>query len=162
METAVPWTNIRKLIKLSEEKLYESCEKRGFTAKRALFSSRITQIYETGATVYLYWGLNYMTDKVPLEKVIPAVEAIEHDIREVIIACGGSLSHHHGIGKLKKHFYEKVFAPANLKYMRAMKKAIDPKNIFAANNTYYLTEHDKELDHSGDKYGLEVSTYSPA
>ena len=161
MESAVPWSKIRNLIKRSEEQLYISCKARGFSPAKALFSSRITQIYETGATVYIYWGLNYMTDKVPLETVIPAIEQIEHEIREVMLECGGSLSHHHGVGKLKQHFFEKVFSPAHIKYLQLMKQQIDPKNIFGIQNTFYTNDQQMEDDKSGRKFGMEVSTYSP-
>ena len=82
--------------------------------------------------MYLVWGLNYLSAKIPLEEVVPRVENIEHHIRVAMLAAGGSLSHHHGIGKLKKKDLELVLSSAGIKYLQAMKKAIDPTNIFGA------------------------------
>ena len=57
-----------------------------------LASCRITQLYDSGACVYFYFGLNYRGLADPLH----VHEAIETAARDEIIACGGSISHHHG------------------------------------------------------------------
>ena len=66
---------------------------------------------------------------------------------------GGSISHHHGVGKIRKRFMKKTMTPAGLELIQDMKKLIDPKNIFAVNNTIYREEGEEEADlvHSGGK-----------
>jgi alkyldihydroxyacetonephosphate synthase len=59
---------------------------------------------------------------------------------------GGSISHHHGVGKLRKRFMEKSVSPVHMDVMKGLKAAIDPKNIFAANNTIYKNEEERTLD----------------
>jgi alkyldihydroxyacetonephosphate synthase len=110
----VPWNKVRPLLKNVEAKVREECMKLGVEENKVLYSARVTQMYETGATVYVYWGLNYLTNGIKLEDAVPLVEHIEHSIRMVMIANGGSISHHHGVGKLKKPFQHLAQAPANL------------------------------------------------
>lgn len=98
-------------------------------------SFRVTQLYETGAAVYVYFTLNY--DKLPMEKAVDAYEDIEHKTRDVVMQYGGSVSHHHGVGKLRKRFMEKTQTEVSLKFLDGFKREIDPKNIFAINNTTY-------------------------
>ena len=110
-------------------------------------SFRITQLYETGAAVYVYFSITY--DSLPMEKVCDIYEDIEHRSREATLAYGGSISHHHGIGKLRKRFMDQTLAPINSELHKGFKKAVDPKNIFGINNTIYLdeAEKEKELNH---------------
>ena len=67
-------------------------------------SFRITQLYETGAAVYVYFSITY--DTLPMEKVVDIYEDIENRSREATLAWGGCISHHHGIGKLRKRFMD--------------------------------------------------------
>lgn len=48
---------------------------------------------------------------------------------------GGCISHHHGIGKIRKMFSEQVMSPQHHEILRSLKKSMDPKNIFALSNT---------------------------
>ena len=61
---------------------------------------------------------------------------------------GGSISHHHGVGKLRKRFMDKSYSPMNDQFLNGVKEKIDPKNIFAVNNTIYRVEGEREYDHS--------------
>lgn len=113
-------------------------------------SFRVTQLYETGAAVYVYFSIKY--DTLPMEKVVDIYEDVEHRTRQVVMQYGGSISHHHGVGKLRKRFMEKSLSDINLhsKMMQSIKQSIDPKNVFAINNTLYATEEErkKDLEHT--------------
>jgi hypothetical protein len=74
-----------------------------------------------------------------------------------IITQGGSLSHHHGVGKLRKRFMNQIISPAQYTYLREMKQTLDPKNTFAAANTIYFSEFDEKDDHSGNKFSYTTS-----
>ena len=56
------------------------------------------------------------------EKITPLV----HDL---VIAAGGSISAEHGIGQNKRMELERLSSDARLSMLRAIKTAIDPKNI---------------------------------
>ena len=61
-------------------------------------------------------------------------EAIETAARNEIISMGGSISHHHGIGKVRKQWLEDTVSPVGLGMMRAIKEYVDPNNVFANGN----------------------------
>ena len=54
--------------------------------------------------------------------------------RDEILRSGGSLSHHHGIGKIRNRYLSRVFSPASMEWAAEMKRAIDPANIFGIAN----------------------------
>jgi len=115
-------------------------------------SFRVTQLYETGAAVYVYFSIPY--DRFPQDKVCDVYEAIEHASRDCVMKNGGSISHHHGVGKLRKRFMEKSFTDIGIQNTMydGIKKAVDPNNVFAINNTIYRSqaERSKDLDHKID------------
>jgi len=87
-----------------------------------------------------------MYESIPLDKVITVYEGIEHKCRKICIENGGSISHHHGVGKLRKRFMEQSVSPLNMKMLEGFKNAIDPKNIFGINNTIYRSNEEREED----------------
>ena len=63
--------------------------------------------------------------------------SIEYSMREAIMEAGGSISHHHGVGKLRKDFMKGTISPASIEMLKQVKTAHDPKNIFGvANNVF--------------------------
>ena len=65
---------------------------------------------------------------------VKVYEQIEEEARWAMINSGGSLSHHHGIGKIRKKFLPHVMNPCGLEIIKGLKEKIDPGNIFATNN----------------------------
>lgn len=51
-------------------------------------------------------------------------------LRQVILDRGGSLSHPHGVGKVRQRFLPQVHPEAGLELARAVKRAVDPGNAF--------------------------------
>jgi hypothetical protein len=51
---------------------------------------------------------------------------------------GGSISHHHGVGKLRAQFLPQCLTPATMGVLRAIKAELDPKNVFAARSIIIL------------------------
>lgn len=47
---------------------------------------------------------------------------------------GSSLSHHHGVGKLRKRWYKHSVSEVGVNLYKGIKKTLDPNNIFALNN----------------------------
>jgi len=73
-------------------------------------------------------------------------EDVEHRSREACFQYGGSISHHHGVGKLRKRFMSKTTTGVNSTILEGIKNTLDPKNIFAANNTIYKSEEEHDQD----------------
>jgi alkyldihydroxyacetonephosphate synthase len=66
--------------------------------------------------------------------------AIEHAMRETIMAHGGSISHHHGVGKLRRDFMDQTISPAAADLLREIKAAADPSNVFGIGNNVFAEE----------------------
>ncbi len=135
LETSAPWSKVLPLCENTKKQVKESAAKLGVTID-PFVTFRITLLYETGATVYIYIAICSRGLKDP----VAAYEKIEEEARWCIIRNGGSLSHHHGVGKLRKKFLPHVMAPCGLEIIRGMKQNVDPRNVFAAGNIVDLEE----------------------
>jgi alkyldihydroxyacetonephosphate synthase len=54
------------------------------------------------------------------------------DVDNAIAACheaGGTLTHHHGVGRLKARFLERELGSGGLELLRRVKRALDPNGI---------------------------------
>jgi alkyldihydroxyacetonephosphate synthase len=47
---------------------------------------------------------------------------------------GGSISHHHGVGKLRKKFLTDSIGETGVAMIKGLKQTIDPSNVFATGN----------------------------
>jgi len=56
-------------------------------------------------------------------------EPVSHEICNLLVAFGGSISAEHGIGLLKKDYLKYTRSAAEVEIMRKMKKIFDPKGI---------------------------------
>ena len=60
--------------------------------------------------------------------------------RDEILACGGSISHHHGVGKLRKKWLPSTVGEVGLSAMKALKNTLDPNNVFASGNLFTVSK----------------------
>lgn len=51
---------------------------------------------------------------------------------------GGSISHHHGVGKLRKKFMTRSIGGTGIEILKGLKKTFDPDNIFATGNVIWF------------------------
>lgn len=130
-ETSVPWSNVHQLVRNVKTKLRQSCQEKGIVHP-PFVSARVTQCYETGVCVYFYFGFNYRGINDPVQCYLQ----IEEEARDEILANGGSLSHHHGVGKLRKKWVTQTLSETGVDMLRAVKRQVDPKNIMACGNIY--------------------------
>ena len=73
------------------------------------------------------------------------IQSIQIAARDEIIANGGSISHHHGVGKLRKQWMLTSHGPVSMGLLKAIKAELDPTNIFASANLVDIigTPHSK-------------------
>ena len=128
-ETSVPWNRVLDVCRAVEVELAERCREHG-VAGRPYLSYRVTQTYHTGVCIYFTMGLSGRG----LDRPIESYHAIETCLRETILNNGGSLSHHHGVGKIRSRFLPRVQTPVSIDAVRESKRAMDPDNVFAASN----------------------------
>jgi alkyldihydroxyacetonephosphate synthase len=134
-ETSVPWSQIHEVCTAVERKADEQHEKFGLPGK-CYVSYRITQVYHTGVCIYFMYG-SYAKGVKQQEDVFGK---IEHSLREAIIENGGSISHHHGVGKLRKDFMKDTLSIDSISFLRGLKKAVDPQNVFGDRNNVFSDE----------------------
>ena len=134
-ETSVPWDRILIVCKSVEQELARQCENHQVAGKPYL-SYRVTQTYHTG--VCIYFTLGFVGKG--LDKPDEVFHAIEQRLRQVILDNGGSLSHHHGIGKIRQQFLSQIQSEKSMDVLRQSKVAMDPKNVFGVRNgVFYET-----------------------
>ena len=84
-ETSCPWSKVSSLVSNVRERVYRACKARGIPDSRLFVSFRVTQLYETGAAVYVYFGYNYAYSNVPKDKVVQVYEEIENECRDEVL-----------------------------------------------------------------------------
>ncbi|KAG5336337.1 ADAS synthase, partial [Acromyrmex charruanus] len=127
-ETSVSWNRALSLCRNVKSRVARDCKMHGI--RKYFISCRVTQTYDVGCCVYFYLAIGCSN----MENSVEIYEAIEHAAREEILANGGSLSHHHGVGKIRASFYPEAVGEAGVSLYRATKAHLDPHNIFAAGN----------------------------
>ena len=135
LETSVPYDKIEKVIAAVEECYDESYKALNIKANPYI-SYRIPQIYHTGVCIYFMFGI--YTEGI--ENPEDVFADLEHKIRETIVENGGSISHHHGVGKLRKDFLPMMGSKNSRDLVRGIKKATDPQNIFGIRNNVFALE----------------------
>ena len=128
-ETSVAWRDARALCDNVKQRIWQEHAKLGLPG-RPFISVRVTQLYETGVCLYFYFAFIYKGVEAPSE----LFAELERAARDEILRSGGSLSHHHGVGKLRQAFLPRVFSPAALAWRRELKHAVDPENLLGAGN----------------------------
>ncbi len=129
METTVPWSKIQDVIDATSEKIVHLHKEHNLPGKPYI-SYRIPQIYHTGVCIYFMLGMSVKGVKNPEEKF----SKIEHSLRGTIIKHGGSISHHHGVGKLRKDFIPDMLSKTSIQLIKEMKQSHDPSNVFGSSN----------------------------
>lgn len=134
-ETSVPWSNIQQVCDAVEQELQELHSKYNLPGKPYL-SYRISQSYHTGVCLYFMFAV-YIKG---VEQPEVVCGQIEHSLRQTIIANGGSISHHHGVGKIRQDFMKDTLSPASIELLHQIKQASDPQNIFGIRNNIFAVE----------------------
>ena len=116
-----------------KQRLRLELQKWSIDEQKALITCRVTQSYDAGACVYFYFAFNYQ-DGINGQNPVEIYESIESNARDEILACGGSISHHHGVGKIRKPWLEKSISGVGVGMLKAVKEFVDPANIFANGN----------------------------
>lgn len=132
LETSVPWSKIGQVCGAVEARLRE--KHREFNLPGTPYVSyRITQVYHTGVCIYFMFAV-YVKGVQEPDQIFAR---IEHSLRETIIENGGSISHHHGVGKIRKDFMGDTLSASSIELLRKMKQCSDPQNLFGIRNNVF-------------------------
>lgn len=114
MEVATSWSNL--------ENLYNNVMKT--IRKHALAMAHFSHAYPQGCNIYFTFAAGASH---PMNRAAK-YNLIWNEALDAVVKNGGILSHHHGIGLLKRHFYEAQQGHA-MKIVRGLKRAFDPDGI---------------------------------
>ncbi len=128
-ETSVSWSELPSMCEAVKQRILSEHKRLGLPGN-VIISWRVTQLYHSGAAVYFYLGTLVTGVKNPAEQFA----TLEHAARETILEHGGSISHHHGVGKLRAGFVKDVKSSAGLAWIEGAKQHLDPDNIFGIGN----------------------------
>jgi alkyldihydroxyacetonephosphate synthase len=128
-ETSLPWSSVLPACEAVKRRIETEYLERGLPGL-PFISCRVTQVYQTGVCVYFYLAFWHKGIEQPVE----VFEDLERSARDEILRNGGSISHHHGVGKLRQAFLPRIQTTAALEWKSALKQSIDPTNVFGIAN----------------------------
>ena len=134
-ETTVPWDRIIEVCDAVAQVGLEQHQLYGLPG-RPYISPRITQLYHTGVCIYFTHGFSCVGVKNPDE----VFHKMEQVLRDTIMKHGGSISHHHGVGKLRHQFMDRTISPSSIELLKQIKEANDPQNIFGIRNNIFVEQ----------------------
>jgi len=130
-ETSVGWADALPLIANVKQRLVAEFRRRNLPGKPFL-TARVTQVYRTGVAIYFYFAFYFKGVDRPSEVYLE----LENIAREEILRSGGSLSHHHGVGKLRQAYLPQIMSATALKWKQEFKNSVDPTNVFGVGNQH--------------------------
>ncbi|MDD2277952.1 MAG: FAD-binding oxidoreductase [Bacteroidales bacterium] len=125
IETAVMWDNLVNVWNSARNYLKHR--------PKTVVMSHISHVYENGANLYF-------TFLSPMEKgnELNDYAQFHKGLVDTINASGGSLSHHHGVGRSLAPWMETQLGVYSLNLMQAIKNHLDPKGIMNPGDTLGL------------------------
>jgi alkyldihydroxyacetonephosphate synthase len=91
----------------------------------ALAYAHVSHVYPSGGGLYLIFSVQNANDGA-------AAVVYQRLVDDLLVAChdtGGSISHHHGIGRGKAHLLPLELGESGTALLRAIKRAVDPDSI---------------------------------
>jgi alkyldihydroxyacetonephosphate synthase len=120
LETAAFWSALPALYERVRQALTATLTEAGTPP---LVMCHISHVYENGAS--LYFTVVSAQGEDPLAHWAPAKQAAN----EAILAAGGTISHHHGVGTDHRDGYEREIGPVGVRVLRALKAELDPAGV---------------------------------
>jgi alkyldihydroxyacetonephosphate synthase len=118
LEVAAPWDRLEAVWQAMRAALEPMCDQ---------VHCHFSHIYPTEGSAYVIFYAQAV-ENTPQA----AIEHYQRCVQAALQAClteGGSISHHHGIGRGKQHWMEEEHGQAGWELLRTLKQAVDPHNI---------------------------------
>jgi len=113
IETAVTWENLPKV--------HEEVRKYIKARPKTVCMTHASHFYPYGTNLYFIYFCQ-------LEDVAEYVK-LQSGVFDAIVRGGGSLSHHHGVGRMIAPWMEEHLGTVQMDVLRALKNHFDPRNI---------------------------------
>ncbi len=116
LETSVSWTGLNALRQGVRQVLK--------ARPRTLAMCHISHAYQTGANLYFIF-----TSPIDRDRQLEDYQQFHQQVVDAILAHGGSLSHHHGIGRLFAPWFREFAGATALDLLAGVKRQLDPQGI---------------------------------
>jgi alkyldihydroxyacetonephosphate synthase len=121
LETATSWSNLAALHRAVGDALRGALAARGTPA---LVMCHVSHLYRSGASLYFTF-LARQESEAPLEQWRRAKSAAT----DAIVAAGGTITHHHAVGRDHAPWMRAEVGELGLELIRAAKQRLDPAGI---------------------------------
>lgn len=122
LETATVWANVSQLKSAVTEAI-----RSGFAEhdSKSLVMCHVSHVYPTGCALYFTIIGNLRGS----DDVVGVWAAIKAGVNDAILAGGGTISHHHGVGRDHAEWLAREIGDGGIRMLRAVKAELDPSGI---------------------------------
>ncbi len=120
LETATTWSNLLSLYSALNRALDDAI---AATGSKPFVMTHVSHAYRDGASLYSTFLGAQQSDS------IAQWWSIKHAATEAILANGGALSHHHGIGRDHARWLSREHGEMGVEALRALKATFDPDGL---------------------------------
>jgi alkyldihydroxyacetonephosphate synthase len=120
LETATFWSRLPALYAAVRNALGQTL---GEQATSPLVMCHISHVYPTGAALY------FTVVSAPGADALARWTRAKATVGDTIIAAGGTISHHHGVGTDHRDWYAREVGPLAVDVLRAVKDRLDPAGV---------------------------------
>jgi alkyldihydroxyacetonephosphate synthase len=125
-ETAIPWDGFEALYEGARDRTRRAIAE--ICGHEATVSCRFTHVYPDGPAPYFSYSA-VGTREGRLADSLARWRAIKAATNEIVVALGGTVTHHHAVGRDHRPGYEKQSPPLFRAAMSAAKTALDPTGV---------------------------------
>ncbi len=118
IEVSATWRNVRALHERATAAM-------GEVPGMLQASGHTSHAYSSGVNIYFTF-VGQATDPVEQERIYRAAWAAT---MEATLACGASIAHHHGIGRVRREWLPRELGATGIETLRALKATLDPRGI---------------------------------
>ncbi len=121
LETATRWSNVRRLHRETRVAIERELRAQG---TEGVAMCHVSHLYETGASLY-FTLLARQREGAEIEQW----RAVKRAAGDAIARHGGTITHHHGVGRDHLPWMEPELGAPGVEALRAFKRQLDPRGI---------------------------------
>jgi alkyldihydroxyacetonephosphate synthase len=121
LETATQWSELPALHAAVGDAIAQAL---GAFDTPAFVMCHVSHVYETGASLYFTFLARQREDDA-----IAQWQAVKRAASEAIVAGGGTITHHHAVGRDHAPWMEREIGAEGVRVLRALKAELDPSGI---------------------------------